>query len=391
MANPTGPNSPATDAVVTIYTRHTDDCPYKEDSFYKRCKCRKTLRYFLNGKRYRISAKTRTWSVAEEARRALEDRLRGAEYATEESPHTPTKGAVQTIGKIAELFVLDKRSQGLEESVLKKYQRELERFADFMRKRSKHFPKDIRLQDLTEYRSTWLNLYPSSTTRSKVQERLRAYLRYCYESNLIERVPKLSPIKVDEAPTMPLSESEYRKLLDVTPNEFPTEKATRVRALIQLMRFSGLAIRDAVTLQRTDLVHDTKNKLYRIVTSRQKTGTHVSVPIPKAVAEEVLAAMKLNDSEKYIFWKTGKGKPQTAVTNWQHDLRQIFRSAGQPNGHPHQLRDTFAVSLLEKGVPLEEVSKLLGHESIKTTEKYYAKWVKARQDRLDSLVVGTWN
>jgi hypothetical protein len=39
---------------------------------------------------------------------------------------------------------------------------------------------------------------------------------------------------------------------------------------------------------------------------------------------------------------------------------------------------------------LEEVSKLLGHESIKTTERSYAKWVKGRQDRLDSLVTGTW-
>jgi integrase/recombinase XerD len=48
------------------------------------------------------------------------------------------------------------------------------------------------------------------------------------------------------------------------------------------------------------------------------------------------------------------------------------------------------VDLLEKGVPLEEVSKLLGHESIKTTERHYAKWVKGRQDRLDSLVVATW-
>jgi hypothetical protein len=57
---------------------------------------------------------------------------------------------------------------------------------------------------------------------------------------------------------------------------------------------------------------------------------------------------------------------------------------------PHCLRDTFAVSLLQKGVPLEEVSKLLGHESIKTTEKSYAKWVQASQDRLDELVVGTW-
>jgi len=48
------------------------------------------------------------------------------------------------------------------------------------------------------------------------------------------------------------------------------------------------------------------------------------------------------------------------------------------------------VDLLQKGVPLEEVSKLLGRESIKTTERYYAKWVKGRQDRLDALVSGTW-
>jgi integrase/recombinase XerD len=82
----------------------------------------------------------------------------------------------------------------------------------------------------------------------------------------------------------------------------------------------------------------------------------------------------LNENPKYAFWNTGTGKPQTAVTNWQHDLRQAFRAAGMPDGHPHQLRDTFAVGLLEQGVPLEEVSKLLGHESIKTTEKYYAKW-----------------
>ncbi len=60
------------------------------------------------------------------------------------------------------------------------------------------------------------------------------------------------------------------------------------------------------------------------------------------------------------------------------------------SGHSHQLRDTFAVELLQRGIPMEEVSKLLGHTSIKTTEKSYAPWVTARQDRLDALVVGTW-
>jgi integrase len=46
---------------------------------------------------------------------------------------------------------------------------------------------------------------------------------------------------------------------------------------------------------------------------------------------------------------------------------------------------------LVKGVSLEEVSKLLGHESIRTTEKHYAKWVKGRQDRLDNAFTGTWS
>jgi len=54
-----------------------------------------------------------------------------------------------------------------------------------------------------------------------------------------------------------------------------------------------------------------------------------------------------------------------------------------------RIRDTLAVDLLQKGVPLEEVSRLLGHESIKT-EKSYTKWVKGRQDGLDAFESGSW-
>ena len=39
-------------------------------------------------------------------------------------------------------------------------------------------------------------------------------------------------------------------------------------------------------------------------------------------------------------------------------------------------------------IPLEEVSKLLGHESIKTTERHYSKWMKGRQDRLGQSLYG---
>ena len=203
------------------------------------------------------------------------------------------------------------------------------------------------------------------------------------------RVPKMSTIKEDEAPTLPLTAAEYDRLLKTIPKTFPdSAKAARVKALVQTMRWSGVGIRDAVTLERAELIHDKKRGLYRIVTSRQKTGTHVSVPIPPKVAKEVLAV----NGSRYFFW-TGNGKEVSAVTNWQHDLRALFKDAGitaAGNMLSHRLRDTFACELLQRGVPLEEVSKLLGHESIKTTERHYSKWIKSRQDRLDSLVMGTW-
>ena len=54
------------------------------------------------------------------------------------------------------------------------------------------------------------------------------------------------------------------------------------------------------------------------------------------------------------------------------------------------LRDTFAVELLLAGVPIDQVSILLGHASVKTTERHYAPFVKARQEQLVSSVEKSW-
>lgn len=109
-------------------------------------------------------------------------------------------------------FIKDKRSQGLDEGFVRRYERELGRMSDFMKRRNNLFPCEIEVQHLTEFRAEWNNTYKSSVTRSKVQERLRAFLRYCFNARMIDRIPKLSPIKVTEPPTMPLSDAEYEKL-----------------------------------------------------------------------------------------------------------------------------------------------------------------------------------
>ena len=371
--------------VITIFVRHSADCKYVGDEFCKRCNCRKHFRWTQNGVQYRRKAGTRSWGEAEELKRELEDQLAG---------RTPValKDDARSLADAVDVFNADKKNQGITEDVLGKYTRELDRLKTFAERRGVFTVAALSRELLIDYQAEWDALYPSSNTRQMVQARLKNFLRFCYDSKWLDRVPRLSAIKADEAPTLPLTPKEYTKLLKTVPSSFPdSKKAARVRALIQLMRNSGLAIRDAVTLRRDELIQDTGKKLYRVVTARQKTGTHVSVPIRPDVAQDLLSVA--NGNPLYIFW-TGNGEERTAVSHWQDDFRKLFKDAGitsEGNMVSHRLRDTFAVDLLEKGVPLEEVSKLLGHESIRTTEKAYAKWVKGRQDRLDNLVMGTWN
>ena len=52
-------------------------------------------------------------------------------------------------------------------------------------------------------------------------------------------------------------------------------------------------------------------------------------------------------------------------------------------------RDTMAVDLLNKGIPLETVAVILGN-SLKVCEKHYAPWVKSRQEQLESSIKKTW-
>jgi len=152
-----------------------------------------------------------------------------------------------------------------------------------------------------------------------------------------------------------------------------------VRAFVNLLRYSGLRIRDAVTLSK-EKIEDGKLLLYT-----QKTGTPVFIPLPESVTQQL---QKVNPFGRFIFW-SGTGNPKSAVADWQRSLAKLFVLAGI-DGHAHRFRDTFSVNLLKASVPLESVSILLGHSSLIITEKHYAPWVKCRQVALEEQVSRAW-
>jgi len=155
----------------------------------------------------------------------------------------------------------------------------------------------------------------------------------------------------------------------------------RLRALILLLRYSGLRIGDAVGFS-VEHLDQGKVRLYT-----QKTGTHVCCPLPDFVIKEIESVPKR--SERFWFW-TASSKLQTAVADWQGRLHKLFGDAEIKHGHVHRFRDTFAKELLLSGVPIERVSILLGHHSVRITERHYSPWIHERQEQAEADVRRSW-
>lgn len=157
----------------------------------------------------------------------------------------------------------------------------------------------------------------------------------------------------------------------------------RAVAIIQVMRRAGLRISDAATFNRTSLYEGDCINLGAM----HKTSEPVFLPMHpdlKAALEKITP-----NEAGYYFW-SGDSAITTATDNWRVRLTKIFKAAGITGGHPHRFRHTFAVDLLLRGVAIDQVKDLLGHHSVKITEKHYLSFVKARRDQITDSVRRAW-
>jgi integrase/recombinase XerD len=376
--------------MLTLYRRHRRACSKFSDRFYKRCTCPMWIEGTANGTYIRRSLKTGSWERATDLGRVIED--------AEDPAATPERKAepVTVVQAVTE-YLADAKARELSEATI--YKLDIffrKQFLAWCQAEGYKLLREIDLRAVQAFRASWKD---GAMAKKKKQERLTGLFWFCIRADWISTNPtnKLGRISVTQAPTDYFTREEYEKLLDATylyrenRGETGTANATRIRTLIKLMRWSGLRIRDALTLERTRLIND------NLLLYQAKTGTPVYVPLPPQVAEElrsVPAGAKPNP--RYFFW-SGNGLPKTAVADWQRSFRRLFRLAKLEKGDgsakrcfPHMLRDTFAVEMLLAGVPIDQVSMLLGHSSVKITEKHYSPWVKARQDQLAASVRNAW-
>ena len=356
-----------TQGVLALYRRHQPPCKHTSRRF-RTCKCPIWVQGSLRGEYVRRSLDLRSWEAAS-------DLVRGWEASGQVGVVKPE---VPTVAEAVTKFVEDANARHLSTETVRKYQNLLERrFAVWCESKGFRLLKQVDVAAMREFRATWED---GAVYAGKNLERMRAFFRFCEQARWVERNPAASvkAPRVKASPTLPFSSGEMKRILAAC--DAYAGNADRMKAFVLTMRHSGLRIGDTIALKR-DRVQGNKLFLYT-----QKTGTPVFVPLPPAVVK----ALETLESEGEYFFTSGRAKPQTARANWSRYLDTVFEAAKVDGAHSHRFRDTFAVSLLEAGVSIDNVSVLLGHSSVRITERHYKPWVKTLQKKLEDEVRKAW-
>lgn len=352
-----------------LVRRHTKSCRHRDKGRgWTKCSCPIYCDGFLNGKRVRRSL-GRDWS------RAVE---RVERYEKGEVEEVPQSRAVR-LGKAAELFLADAAGRKIHSGSLRNYERLLNVLIEFA-------GADAGLDK--EFLATLMLFRSQRTGKASTQRHelalLRAFCAFCVEHDYMPKnwAKKLRMPKDEGAATMPYTNDEVValfKALDSPEFRFAGKVRVYMRAFMLVLLYTGLRVSDAVKLRRAAVNRQSGKMLLRI--------TKTAGPLYLKLRDHVLEALDAlpNTGGEFYFW-SGQSVLKTKISAVQSRLTRIGELAGGIHCHPHRFRDTFARQILENGASLRTLQHLLGHKSIRTTERHYAHFVKEHQQLLDAAV-----
>jgi integrase len=260
------------------------------------------------------------------------------------------------------------------------------------------------LDVVTKFVESWQNLNPhrnriavgpakpvplSASTKRAELERLRAFFRYCADrqwirSNHATKIRFKSKIekKFGMEPAEEKLVFESIQFVEDGRGRTGQYNARELSAFCLVMRYAGLRIGDATTLNDGQLVARQSGKGWALRVFQQKTEDWVYIPIPDFVETELrkLKFKGKKDGCNYWFW-TCEGALDTATTNWRERVSRLLAAAQKtkPFAHKattHSFRHTFSIRHLNAGTDIKFVSRWLGHASVLTTEKHYAHAIR---------------
>ena len=257
-----------------------------------------------------------------------------------------------------ESFISSKQIEGCSDRTIKYYKEIIDKFND-------SFDKSIRKITTEEIRSYLSNYKEMSTCRSTTIDNIRrvlsSFFSWLEDEDYIIKSPirRIHRIKTPTTVKEVLTDENLEKLRDECEN-------IRDLSLIELLISTGMRVGELVNLNISNLNFEDRSCIVlgkgnkeREVYFDAKTKLHLKEYISKR-----------NDTNDALFVSLREPHQRLSISGIELIVRNLGINTNINKVHPHKFRRTLATMAIDKGMPVEQVQKLLGHVKIETTMHY---------------------
>lgn len=257
-----------------------------------------------------------------------------------------------------ESFLTAKRIEGCSEKTLAYYQNTIEAMLSNIGKTAQQITTDDLRQYLTMYQ---VQRGSSKVTIDNIRRILSSFFSWLEDEDFIVKSPVRRIHKVKTAKVV--KDTYTDEALELMRDNCTTE---RDLALIDLLASSGMRVGELVTLNREDLNFNErecvvigKGNKERLVYFDARTKIHLQNYLDHRT-----------DGNPALFVTLKAPYHRLMIGGVETRLRELGKRLNIPKVHPHKFRRTMATTAIDKGMPIEQVQQLLGHQKIDTTMHY---------------------
>lgn len=277
-----------------------------------------------------------------------------------------TSKLITTLEDIEQVFIQECKSRNLSEFTIRTYRVNIEYLMKYLKTNDINFT-DISSKTINDYKLYLIENTDRNTTSINTNLRhINTYLKWCYESGYISESIKVKYVRGQAEPKHIYSDEDIKTLLkkpklsDTTYTEFRTYCIINVLVSTGMRRSSLLNIKleDILWSKQLIKLSHTKNKQVHYVSMNSKLTTVLKDWLKYRVGE---------DTDYLFTTQTGKKlEPLTISTS----IATYNRSHGVSVTSVHSFRHYYSTKLVESGVDIFTISKLLGHSNISITQNY---------------------
>lgn len=260
--------------------------------------------------------------------------------------------------KLIDLFVYAKRIEGCSEKTLKYYRTTIEAMTEAIDKGVRHMQTDDLRTYLTEYQEKHGS---SRVTIDNIRRILSSFFSWLEDEDHILKSPVRRIHKVKTATNIKetYTDEELEKMRDNC-------EELRDLAIVDMLASTGMRIGEMVLLNKADINFNErecvvfgKGDKERVVYFDARTKIHLQNYIDSRIDDNPALFVTLR-------------APYTRITigGIESRLREMGKNLEIEKVHPHKFRRTLATMAIDKGMPIEQLQKLLGHKRIDTTLQY---------------------